>query len=142
MAAGLPDYTKVIRPRYGAAKTALGVVRVAARDTTKLIEVKGRGMIYGGIVHLTAAATQKTGRPGLHVDGEVICVVNFYTLNLYNIVQEYAYPLSLIHYDEVNYRYAVGINFGFTFEESFKVDYEEKEGARPFVVCRVCYALI
>lgn len=142
MASGLPDYLKDYRLRLGGAKSALGIVQVKKNDITELVEVTGKGMIYGGVVHLTATATQKSGEVTLTIDDEIISVINFSTLNLYTITQPYAYPLSLVHYDDTAFRYAVAINYGFTFEKNFKVEYTEDQGARPYVVCRVCYALI
>lgn len=130
------------RPKYGASESVLGVVQVAASTETDLVEVTGKGMIYGGVVHLTAAASQKHGIPHLYIDGEDISTLSFYTQNIYQVTKGYSNPFSLLTYDEVKFRYAAAINYGFTFETGFKVTYEEDAGDTPYVVCRAAFALI
>lgn len=142
MASGTPDYFQTVREVYGASESKIGVVTVTANDDTDLMEVSGKGVIYGGVVHLTSSGLQSSDAPHIIIDGEEISALNFATLAFYDIVKGYSNPFSLMVYDEVNFKYAVAINFGFTFESSFKVFYEENNGRTPVVICRAAYALL
>lgn len=142
MASGMPDYYRGVRPRYGASKTVIGGGAVGANVKTDLVEVTGKGMIYGGNVYLSYTSTQKDGIPILKVDGTEISTINFFTMNFFGLCKGYSYPFSLLVFDDTNFVYSAGVAFGFTFEEGVEVVYDERNGGTPTVVCRLVYALI
>jgi len=154
MASGLPDYYRGVdiayqalaqvtnRPKYGGALELYGSVVVTANFTTGLAEVSGKGMIYGGLVYLDPTATQASGIPGVIVDGNVIAGITFTRMNKYNVSKSWAYPLYLLSYDDVNFVYSCAASYGITFESSFKLVYNEAEGATPRVYYDFVYALI
>lgn len=130
------------RPKYGGAVTTIGGVAVTANDRTTLATVSGKGMLYGGVIFLWASGSQKTAYPLLQVDGELIAHMKFETLMRLGINKPFAYPLFLLMYDDVEYEYCVAVMQNITFETSFDLIYDEREGATPTVYFHVCYALI
>lgn len=142
MSSGVADWERVIRPRYGAAHSEIGVVLVVAGEETELLSVSGKGVIYGGALHLTYDSDQENSIPILEVDGANIAEINFFTINLYNLSIPGSYPFYIRHYDLVTPRFAVGISGGMTFEMGFRILYSEKHDTTPYVVCRAIYALI
>lgn len=142
MASGLPDYFKAIRPRYGAANSEIAVVQVVAKEETELVSVVGKGVIYGGALHLALASGQKNSVPVLEVDEANIAELNFFTMNFYHMNIVGCYPFYLLTFDDVSGIYAVGISGGITFEKGVRVLYQEEHDTRPWVVCRAIYALI
>lgn len=142
MTSGIPDYYRTVRQAYGAAKTGLFSDAVAADDDTELISIDGKGVLYGGSLYLAYTSTQRDAIPKLSIDGFEISTLNFFTLNYFNLTGLYSYPVRLVQYDEVNYKYGVALAFGFTFDSSIKLVYEENNSTTPTVVARLIYAEI
>jgi len=142
MAVGLPDYYRGIRPRYGAAQLLRADKDAVANDTVLLGGVTGKGMIYGGHVETVHTSTQQDCKVELHVDGKDIGSKNLDNLVLFALDTEHSYATYLLKYDEVGYRYVVGILPGITFEKSFEIYYTESHGGTPRIRTRILYALI
>lgn len=142
MASGLPDYSQIIRPKYGAANRAYDEVTVDANAETELFNISGKGMTYGGVVFLDYDSTQANGVPLVYVDDVKIADIYFAALMKRGLVLSGSYPVYLRLYDEVNHAYSVAISYGITFERSFKVAYREFDGTTPTVDFQVVYALI
>lgn len=142
MATGMADYSSVIRLKYGAGLTELGGGVAIANDIKTLLAVIGRGMLYGGVVFLMPAASQKTGFVHLDVDGNRLADLTFENLNRFGVTKPQSYPVYLLKYDEVKFEYCVAISHGITFETGFELTYEEQEGVTPTVFYHVCYTLI
>ncbi|MBA7486832.1 hypothetical protein ES707_22393 [subsurface metagenome] len=142
MTVGMEDYLSINRPKYGAADSKIGVVEVNAGEETEIISVVGRGVIYGGVLHLTYDSEQDNSMPVLEVDGKNIATLNFFTLNIYHLIVPGSYPFYLLYYDWITPRYAIGISGGITFEKGFRVLYREDYTKTPYVTCRAIYALL
>lgn len=142
MAHGMPDYNRDVRPKYGAAQVAWRNITAVANSLNALVEISGKGVIYGGLLALYGYETQQISTPHLTVDGTIIAQVSFQSYNRYNMTVENCFPFYLLKYDNVAFIYALGISSMMTFESSFKVEYDENDGGTPTVWCRVIYALI
>jgi len=154
MASGLPDYYRgvdiayqalsqmIIRPKYGAAIRTQGMAAVTANAITTIATVAGKGMVYGGLLMLQSAASQRNSAPYIHVDGALLNNLTFFGLQRYGVEGEANYPMKILRYDEVNFIYSVGFLYGITFETSLTITYFEDHGATPVVVSHLVYALI
>lgn len=142
MAAGMQDYQKIIRPRYGAAKVLAETKPAVALDEVSIGDVSGRGMIYGGAIKVSPLTTQRNSEPILEVDGTRLASANFFTLNYFNYTKEHISALYLMCYDDTNFIYILGVAPGLTFEKGFEVLYNEAHNKTPAVICEVYYALI
>ncbi|MBA7552465.1 hypothetical protein ES705_45026 [subsurface metagenome] len=107
-----------------------------------MVSVVGKGVIYGGALHVTYDSEQANSIPILEIDGENIATLNFFTLNLYRLNVSGSYPFYMRHYDSVIPRFSVAFSGGITFEKGFRVLYQEEHDTTPTVVCRAIYALI
>ena len=154
MATGLPDYYKgmdvtyqtlselINRPKYGAAQSVNASVVATANDKKTIVTVSGKGMIYGGTLGIIATNFIWNDAPILSIDGVEIAGANFYTINDFRMYHENSFPFYMLRYEDVLYRYAVGVSSGMTFETGFAVVYEETAGRTPYLACLVIYALI
>lgn len=142
MAIGLPDYLRGIRPRYGGSKLSEGQVFVWDGVLTGLVQINGRGMVYGGTVWLDSAETQANSEVWLGIDGVNIEGLSFERLKAYKIYDSRKAVISLNQFDQPNYVYSVGIAYGLTFETRLDLKYYENYGRRVTVHYRIVYALI
>lgn len=142
MVAGTPDYFRTVRQTYGAAKFEGATKTVTANIETKIIEVTGKGIIYGGGLWLGHTASQKNSVAAILVDGVTIGTSSFDDLNKYNQVGKHDMPTVLRMFDEVNYVYCVSLANGITFELLFQVVYDENHGDTPDVTSSVFYSLM
>lgn len=142
MARGLPDYFRSVRPRYGAAKSkAVGITVTASAETT-LVEESGKGIIYGGVLYFDYTSSQAGAKPWLTVDDKKLGQLPLGFLNRWSVNQPGTFPFYLLHYDESEFEYGLGLTPGYTFESGFKVSYEESNDTTPHVYCSITYALI
>lgn len=142
MSSGMPDYTKVVRERYGAANSVKWGLAVGANCLTELGSMSGKGIIYGGFLTTDSVASQLNGYPILKVDGKMLEYGSFFTTNKYGLTKEHSYPMYELLYDNVNFIYTVGVMPGITFEESVALLYREWEGDTPTVIGCLIYALM
>jgi len=154
MASGLPDYYRgmdvayqalaemVVRPKYGGALAEASELVVTGSVLNTLFTVAGKGMIYGGYLWVDYTSSQKDSIVKLEIDGEVLLGESFNGMNIYGVKRPGSFVESLFTFDEINYRYAVGLCYGITFETSLKMHYHELHATTPIVSWRVIYALI
>lgn len=154
MASGRPDYTRTIdilyqslaqvtnRPKYGGAQLEVGYATVDANGETELINITGKGVIYGGFFRLAHTSTQLNSAPRLYVDGVRVATLDFCDLARYGLVVDSGYSTYLLVLDDVNYIYSAGISRDITFETSLKTTYNEWYGSTPFVWSILYYALV
>lgn len=154
MAHGLPDYyrgidiayqtltTQVVRPAYGGAQNSRATVAVAANSWTELVSVGGKGICYGGYVHVHYTSPQKNSLVKIEYDGALTASKSFYILNHNNLNNEKCCPIFLLKYDEVNFNHSVGLEYGITFDSSLKLFYKEQHGGTPNVNYNLVYAKV
>ncbi|HUS72051.1 MAG TPA: hypothetical protein VMY06_03220 [Sedimentisphaerales bacterium] len=142
MSSGTPDYFRTVRENYGSADAHRDYKVVTANDYTTLVNIIGKGIIYGGYLYLQAAGTQKNCDVALYVDDEYVFGDTFERLNKYGIIEAMECSVVLGTYDEVNYIYSLIFGKGITFERQFIVKYGEAHGETPNVFTSLMYALI
>lgn len=142
MASGMADYYRGIRPSFGGAVLAADQVYVWDGVLTSLVQINGRGMVYGGTVWLDYTSTQANSEVWLGIDGQHIEGLSFVKLNAYNVVKPGSSVISLNKFDGTNFIYSVGIAYGITFETRLDLRYYEKHNTRPTVHYRLVYTLI
>lgn len=142
MASGIADYQKIIRPRYGAAQESHGNKVILAGVTESLVTVSGKGVIYGGPVHILGVATQVWGRVHLIVDGEWINPLPLYYMNKFGYTVEHSTPVYLLKFDDVAFEYGLAFSEGITFESSVEILYEAGPAGSVSIYAYLIYALI
>lgn len=154
MAAGKPDYYRgvdisyqelaqvIVRPKHGGALYLSGQKAVSANSETTLLDVSGKGMIYGGSVWLDYTLTQADGEILIGNDASSILSPSFLRMNDYGILNPRSSVITLNKYDAVNYIYCVGLSYGITFESAFALGYIENNGTTPTVHYNLVYTLI
>lgn len=141
MASGLPDYLRDVRPRFGGAISASGVAGVDASKITDLVDVIGKGIVYGGAMWMDHTSTQNNSLPLLVVDKSTLSNISLLRLSDYSFDRARTLPLTLNKFDEINFIYSVGISYGITFESALSLSYDEKHGTTPTIHYRLIYAL-
>ena len=142
MASGTPDYIREVREKFGAGKIATGSLVVTANSLNELLSITGKGVIYGGFVYQTSLSSQRFGITYLVIDSLMSIGSSYWFLNNYNITIPNSYPMTITKYDEVDYQYAVTISPAIKFESSFKLYYQETQGAAPTIYYSINYALL
>lgn len=142
MANGMPDYHRVIRPKYGAGESDAGFKVAIANDSRELTTILGKGMIYGGYLRVEYTASIVGDALFLYVDEEKIGVIGFNSLNKWSLSVEHSYPFYIRTFDDVNFIYVVAFSHGFTFERSFRLDYVESNGRTPQPWWQIIYSLM
>jgi len=154
MAAGLPDYLRgmdvtlqalaelIVRPKYGTALLEAGTLGVTANIDNPLVEIPGKGMIYGGAVWLDDTNSQANGEVRLWVDDVNLSPLSFLRLIDYGMAKPRTWPVTINVYNNVDFIYSAGISYGITFEDKLKISYDENNGRTPTVHYRLVYTLI
>lgn len=142
MTAGMPDYQSIVRPKFGGAKCKSGTKYVDANIITDIVDVEGRGIVYGGVLWLDYLTTQANSIVVLTVDKSVLSDLSFVRLSEFCIDAPGKYSLIINLFDHVNYVYSVSVGFGITFEDGIGLSYDEKHGDQPTVHYRLVYALL
>ena len=150
----MPDYYRSVdvakqslaeitnRPKFGGAVLSAGSLQVWDGVLTSLVQINGRGMVYGGSIWLDAPETQSDSEVWLGIDGVNIEGLSFERLKLYSITDPRKAVISLNLWDGINWIYSVGISYGLTFESRLDLKYFERYGRRVTVHYRLIYALI
>ena len=142
MATGTPDYFRTVRETYGAAKNESGDEAAIANSTKTLVNISGKGIIYGGQVGIYSDGLQLTDVCEIWIDGQKITYLTMNQLRYYNVTKENQQAAYLIVFDNQYKVYAVGISKGITYEETFVVKYTEASGRTPNLKWSVIYALL
>ena len=142
MASGLPDYSRVVRPRQGGANLASNTKVAVASAITFLLNVKGKGIIYGGVMLISYTSTQKNSFPTIYIDGVQMVSGSFYATNFYALNKPDTLLFYELKYDDVNFVYAVALTPGITFESEVTIAIKEQHGTTPTVITWMTYALM
>ncbi len=130
------------RPKYGASQAASGTAIITTTALTTLFTISGKGMIYGGRLVSTGNVSHSLHTLKLYVDGELVLVNAFSELLSYNTAIPFSTPFYLMNYNDVDFVYAAGFNYGYTFESSIVLQYGRTETGTFPVYYILYYALI
>jgi len=154
MAHGLPDYYRGVdiayqalselinRPKYGAAQSVRGSTACGPNNTKTLFTVSGKGIIYGGVLYYYPTSSQYNGRFIYKIDGQTIVDEWAWVLNNFGIKDPLCHPMVVLLFDNVNFDYCFGLAYGYTFESSFSMQYQETNGGAFVLYHRIAFALI
>ena len=154
MASGLPDFYRsvdlakqskaelIVRPKFGGGILSAGQLTVTDGVLNNLVQINGKGMVYGGSIWLDFTSTQANSEVWLGIDGVNIAGLSMIRLKDYNIVDPGKAVITLNTYDSVNKIYSVGISYGLTFETRLDLKYYERHDVKPTVHYRIIYTLL
>ncbi len=154
MASGLPDFFRSVdvakqslaeltnRPKFGGGILSAGQMTVTVGVLNNLVQIIGKGMVYGGSIWLDYTSTQSNSEVWLGIDGVNIEGLSFVRLKDYSVVRPGSAVITLNKFDSDNYVYSVGISYGLTFESRLDLKYNEEHNTTPTVHYRIIYTLI
>ena len=137
-----PDFLVEVRSTYGAAKRKQTTVNCLGGVVTPLFTILGKGITYGGYVHLFPGVTHKDDFLDLAADDISLLSTSFKALAALGIISPGNTPYYQTLYDETNFHYCCCFAPGITFETSLKLDYWNVEVGAVLVVYYIYYALI
>ena len=137
-----PDFLVEVRSTYGAARRKQTTKNCLGGAVTPLFTILGKGITYGGYVHLFPGVTHKDDFLDPAADGISLLSTSFSNLAILGITSPGATPCYQTLYDETNFHYCCNIAPGITFETSFEIDYWNVEAGAVLVVYYIYYALI
>jgi len=136
------DLAEIInRPKYGAANGAVWSGDVFSPNTQDLFSITGKGIIYGGFIHIDATDTQEVSNVVLTIDGTEITSIEIGQLGSYFLITPSSYIFYLLVYDTTNFEYTIGYAPGITFESSLSAQYSCQSGIAT-LDARILYALV
>jgi len=137
------DLAEVInRPKYGACTPAVGAVACPADVTTGIVDVEGKGVIYGGFLNLQAAAAITATTIKITIDDTVVEETQPYLLWDYQLLSPWSRLFYLLRYTDAKTNITLGLSPGITFESSFTIDLVEGDSQQVDVENGVFYALV
>jgi len=134
MPTGAPDYVKridvniqtlgevTIRPRYGDFKTDFETTFPLPGIWNTLVNISGKGILYGGNVKLFGIGASMDDRVRLTVDGETSDEATPESLREYQITRPYLECFYLVQYDERQPQYVLGLCHDISFENSLVLE--------------------
>ncbi len=113
-----------------------------ANDTTFLISFTGKGIIYGGVFLIDYTSTQRNSFPTIFIDDVQMVSASFYATTYYALNKPHTLLFYGLHYDDVNFIYAVALTPNLTFEKKVTIAYLEEHGTTPTIITWITYALM
>ena len=142
MARGGPDWYDPVRITYGTIASESYDGSIAAPLNVDIIEVKARGIILGGFVYASGFLGNNDDIVRVYIDDAVLSELSFKTLHEQKASRMELAPVFIIQYDDIFYRFGVGILPQTTFGLSFKINYEVKGAFVATVSARTLHAAI
>lgn len=142
MASGLPDYSRIARPYQGGANIETNSKIATASDITFLINVTGKGVIYGGVLLISYTSTQKNSLPIIYIDDVQMVSATFFATNYYSLNKPDTLLFYGLKYDDTNYIYSVALTPKITFESEVVIAFREAHGNTPTIITWMTYALM
>jgi len=134
MPTGAPDYVKRIdvsiqtlgeitsRPRYGDFKTAFATTFPTGGQWNTLVNVSGKGILYGGRILLYASAASEDDRVRITIDGETSDEISPEHLMEYQITRPYLGCFYLVQFDENQPQYVIGLCPDISYENNLLLE--------------------
>lgn len=142
MASGMADFERMIRPKYGKPQHMPFIGVVHRGETEDFFTIKGKGVIYGGYIHVYGDTSQKDSVVHPYIDDDQYSNRTFEGFLARNLTTVYSAPLYLKEFDEVNYKYTLCFSPGITFEKKIQIRYVEDTGDDAVCLIDLFYALI
>ena len=139
---GAPDWYSLEGVTYGLVNKAINVGTVSANSDETLLELTGRGIVYGGHVHVGASGSLYRGVVEYHIDGVNISINTLSQLSLFGLDRPESHSVYLLKYDDIWYRYAMALSPRITFGKSVKVRFDNNDPYVATFFARLYYALM
>jgi len=137
------DLSEIInRPKYGAANQSLFSDVVAEGTDGTLLNVSGKGILYGGYINADSLVSKKTDYFFSLIDGVTFTSQTFYQLMYHGVTYPTSNIFQLMLYDDTNFKYSVCLMSGITFETSLKIVYHNASASGVSVYSKIFYALV
>jgi len=145
MPTGAPDYVKridvniqtlgevTIRPRYGDFKTTFGTIFPTAAQWNTLVDVSGKGILYGGRIIITGTGATEDDRVRITIDGETSDEATPEALMEYQITRPYLGCFYLLQFDSNQHQFGIGLCHDVSFESSLLLE------VRPLTANTTCH---
>lgn len=118
------DIAEIInRPKYGGAVVSEISLVINAGYAGSLVNVSGKGMLYGGTIHVDGNTSHSTDDVILRIDGSTVKWTAYDKLKKYGCTKPHTHLVWLNVYDDTIFRYSVGFMYGITFESSLVLSY-------------------
>jgi len=154
MTTGYPDYQQNInitaqrasqliqRPKYGAPQVLGFTGPLLPNGITTLGSISGRGIIYGGFIHIYGNSLDDDDTLYLTIDSVLVAITDWFTLRFGGSTKNHSLYLYLINNDESDWLYTVGYSNDITFESNIQIKFKEIYGIKFNCYMRLNYATI
>lgn len=142
MSGDFPDGWDIVRPVHGAIRHYSGSTIMIPDTPYRLINIEGKGIIYGGTMYADDTASSANSGFYAVVDGQTLFTQSFASMLMLGVHTPLTHPMYLICFDETNYLYVVGLFPNITFEESFQIWFDEQHTRSPVATRDIMYSLI
>jgi len=133
----------IFRPKYGTRGLIDFANYVTPNSYTILGTITGKGILYGGAdVAIGSASCANDSLASSFDGGPIYDTPSLGDCKTFNLVGPHGATYQLECYDDVNFYYSAGLQFGITFETKGVLYYHERSGRMPYVVGKIMYAVI
>jgi len=134
MPTGAPDYVKridvniqtlgevTIRPRYGDFKTAFATTFPAGGQWNTLVDISGKGVLYGGRIMLYGTGATEDDRVRITIDGETSDEISPEHLMEYQITRPHLGCFYLLQFDSNQPQFGIGLCHDVSFESDLLLE--------------------
>lgn len=129
MAKGYPDFFGFsVFMQYGSfQRKAEDLNLVEDGDTETVLTISGKGKIYFGQLTLSGIDSPDLVTPIITIDGSVFSLGTLFYLHSLGDMKGSAFPVSVFVYDAVYNVYALSMEGGITFVDSFSIAIENND---------------
>jgi hypothetical protein len=111
------------REYFGAALAVYDGILINPGDTRDIVNISNKGIILSGFLYNNPATSGITDEIDVYIDGNLLFWTRIADLINYNIKSDRMSPLYLITYDDVAFKYTIGIGTGYSFENNLQIRY-------------------
>lgn len=143
MASGHSDwYGLPIFPRYGAATLTSWDENCPAGELTTIKTIIGKGVVYGGYNYLEGGVSHREDVFYFRVDNTTIAAWTHEWMRDKGFFFPDNQITNLILYDDVNFKYGVGIAKFISFEANCIIIYKNETAEDKHAVGSLCYTIL
>jgi len=133
------DYWFTFIAPGGQIRCSQNYISVNALATKTIASIVGKGKIISGIIYPPLGTDQKQSYIRLFADGIQLNFPPLYHMHDYGLYIPVNHPIRLAKYDTDKNYYVVDVLEGISYNESFSVQYEEKNNYSVTVECDIIY---
>lgn len=143
MARGHPDYFGMsVFPKFGPFNREYVVKAITSIGYTTLIDIEGKGQIYGGVSHVSSGVAILNDYYYILIDGVDAGAYPFSYLYDHGYFSQPFLPVSLLRYDKVSHDMDVLFGARFTFEQTFQIKYYANSAINRNTTTRIFWSQV